>query len=265
MSVAACFHLAAFHHLFRVVHADTPALRDVCYRLRHKVYCEEFGFEPMRDNGRESDEWDECSIHCLVQNVVNGEYVACARLVVPQSNHRDVALPLQRFCRGSNMPPTFVDPARGGSVAEVSRLAIVADYRRGPSAPGSRRTSEISPSSQPPVLSGLLLGLLALARQSGIEHTYMLMERRLARYLATFMKFHTTIVGGPVEHHGRRLVGLLNVPQTVENLNTVMQGIFEAIVEGLQTMKPVPQFAPQLALSPGSRAVAALSRPLRFA
>lgn len=263
MSVSACFHLAAFHHFFRVVPANTEALRKVCYRLRHKVYCEECGFEPKRRNKLEQDVWDDDSIHCLVQNVVTEEYVACARLIVPPLADSGMTLPIQALCGGGDVSQALTESAAVSRlIAEVSRLAIMADYRRGGSAPSSHATSEgPDRSSHPAVLSGLLLGLLALARQHGIETTYMLVEPRLARYLATFMKFQTEIVGGPIEHHGSRLVAVVNVPKTIHNLRSLTRSIYETILAGLPSLK-----APaDLMLQPGNRAVTTLSRPVRFA
>lgn len=262
MSVAACFHLAAFHHLFRVVHANTSSLRDTCYQLRHRVYCEEFGFEPMRSDRLECDDWDDESIHCLIQNVVNGEYVACARLIVPAFPRPGMPLPFERVCKQCFLGagPDGTAPAR--SVAEVSRLAILADYRR--TAVVREIVSRESPAhdsaSQPPVLAGLLLGLLALGQQHGIQTAYMLIERRLARYLRAMMGFQTSIVAGPVEHNGARLLAMMKVEETIAGLNKLIQAVFEDIVKSLRDedgLYHMPQTA--------GLAVTTLSRPVRFA
>jgi N-acyl amino acid synthase of PEP-CTERM/exosortase system len=261
LSVAAGFDLAAFHHLFRVVHANTSSLRDICYQLRHNVYCEEFGFEPVSSDGLECDEWDDVSIHCLIQNVVNGEYVACARLIVPAFPRPGMPLPFERVCKQCFLEalPDSTPPAR--SVAEVSRLAILADYRR--TAVVREIVGRESPThdsaSQPTVLSGLLLGLLALGQQHGIQTAYMLIERRLARYLRSMMGFRTNIVAGPVEHNGARLLAMLKVEETIAGLNELIQAVFEDIVASLRGDDRL--YVPQA----GGLAVTTLSRPVRFA
>ena len=263
MSIAACFHLAAFHHLFRVVHANTAELRNVCYRLRHKVYCEEFGFEPVRSDGLERDEWDSASIHCLVQNALNGEYVACARLIVPPFRYPGMTLPFERLCSDEVVGSVLDSGASPSSIAEVSRLAIRADYRGASSRRGAGRRATLDSTrgaQSPPLLAGLLIGLLALSRIRDIDSTFMLVEARLARYLTTIMGFRPKIVGEPVEHHGRRVLAMLNVPEAVEGLSPLTRPVFEDISVSLQEEDAAREPA-QL----GNRAVTPVPRPAGFA
>jgi N-acyl amino acid synthase of PEP-CTERM/exosortase system len=237
LNEAAFLALAAgFQRRFRVVPADTATLRDVCYRLRHAVYCQEFAFEPEQNDGRESDEWDAESIHCLVQHVITGEYVGCARLVVPPLVYPRTPLPFERVCAGA-IDPALVDPQRlpRASIAEVSRLAVISDFRRygrktaPPSAQPERilRTQERTAVSC--VLTGLCLGLIALARVYGIDTLFMLVEPRLARYLGILTGCRPQVIGCPVEHRGPRVPAMLGVPEILDRFNVLLKPLVAAI------------------------------------
>jgi len=232
---------AAFQRRFRVVHADSVELLDACYRLRHAVYCEEFGFEPLRKDGRETDEWDAQSVHCLVQSVSTGEYVGCARLVTPPCRRPRTPLPFERVCDGA-IDRTIVDPHHlpRASMAEVSRLAVMPEFRRF----GRKNAVQVVPQTAqerttvPCVMAGLYVGLLALARAQGIETAFMLLEQRLARYLGTITGVRPQIIGQPVEHRGLRVPAMLRVSSVFDNLNSFFQPLFAAISSDIRVAVP---------------------------
>jgi hypothetical protein len=68
-----------YRRYFTVVPALTADLRTRNYRLRHQVYCRELGFEPLRPDDLEYDEFDERSVHCLVQSAASGQRCHLAR------------------------------------------------------------------------------------------------------------------------------------------------------------------------------------------
>jgi len=238
---------AVFQRRFRMVLADAAELRDVCYRLRHTVYCQEFAFESVRGDGRETDEWDAESIHCLVQCVTTGKYIGCARLVIPPLFHPRTPLPFERVCE-SAIDHAVVNPKwlPRGSIAEVSRLAVIPDFRRrrGKRAlPAARRGHALETEERtviPCVLTGLSLGLLALARLRGIDTLFMLIEPRLARYFGILMGIRPQIIGSPVEHRGARVPAMLRVPEVLDRLDLLVQPLFAAISADIRgTMLPI--------------------------
>jgi hypothetical protein len=87
-----------YRRFFRVVPALSDALRAENYRIRHEVYCRDLGFEPLRSNSLEADDFDERSIHCLVQSVSTGAYVGCARLVLTDADTPQTPLPVEVTC-----------------------------------------------------------------------------------------------------------------------------------------------------------------------
>jgi len=120
---------------FRKYFVALPALDDelkrAAYRIRHAVYCEELGYEPVRPDGLETDEYDAQASHCLLQGVAHPRYVGCIRIVSPRREDPQRPLPFELLC-GATLDRTVVDPARlpRERIAEVSRLAVIRQYRR---------------------------------------------------------------------------------------------------------------------------------------
>lgn len=104
---------------FDVVVADTPALRDATFALRHEVYCREFGYEPVRAEGLERDVYDDRAHHYLLAHVPTGSWAGCVR-VVPGAD-----LPYETVFAG--IPVELPAVPRG----EVSRLTIAREFRGG--------------------------------------------------------------------------------------------------------------------------------------
>lgn len=104
---------------FDVVVADTPALRDVTFAVRHEVYCREFGYEPVRADGLERDAYDDRAHHYLLAHVPSGSWAGCVR-VVPGPD-----LPYETVFAG--VPVELPAVPRG----EVSRLTIAREFRGG--------------------------------------------------------------------------------------------------------------------------------------
>jgi putative hemolysin len=68
--------------------ANSNNLRNAVYRLRYKVYVEEFGFEKAEDHleGYEIDEYDSDSIHFAALNE-NQEVIGTLRMILNSRHH----------------------------------------------------------------------------------------------------------------------------------------------------------------------------------
>lgn len=246
----------AFGRHFRVVPAFNSALQDICYRIRHSVYCEEFGFEPMREDGRETDAADAHSLHCLLQNVATGQYVGCVRLVIPPTHAPSTLLPFERVCKDS-IDRSIVDPRHlpRDSIGEISRLAVIPEFRRrgpetSPTVPRNEhevvaRSAELVPYIQ----AGLYLGVFAMAHLHGIERVFMLLEPRLARQMGLLVGVRPEIIGSAVEHRGARVPGMLWVQQVLDNPRFFMRPLFDSIWTDLvdavgHAAEPLPERVP---------------------
>ncbi len=226
---------AGFSKYFRAVPAIDDELRRAVYRIRHTVYCEELGYEPIRADGLESDAYDARSAHALLQSVSNGEFVGCVRIVLADPQSPQTPLPFEALC-GPSIDRGIVDLSRVDrtKVAEVSRLAVISRYRRRKGerqAPAGVHEGDFGTTDRPRfpyIAAGLYLGMIAQARHHGIETLFMLTERRLAKQL-TRLGVSLTTIGPPVEHRGMRYPSMMSVQEVIDGLNFFVRPLFAVI------------------------------------
>jgi N-acyl amino acid synthase of PEP-CTERM/exosortase system len=244
-----------FRTWFEVVPACTPALRDAAFRVRHSVYCEDLGYEARRADGRETDEYDEQSLHLLVHHRPSAQFVGCVRLI--RVSQRDAAqqLPFERVSRG--LAPGVVPgaPERRVRIAEVSRLAIVRAFRRrrGEAArPAPLSSADYSGGPVvrfPHILTGLYLGVVATATMHGISTLFVLTEPRLADHLHK-LGLRILQIGPPVEHRGMRVPSMIDVDPLAHGLGPMMRPLYEHIFESIRLSQ-----AQAARMTPGSARV----------
>jgi len=200
---------------YEIIPAFSDALKDEVYRIRHQVYCEELAYEPQRADRREYDEYDAQSLHLLIRDVHNGEFTGCTRLVRVRAEDPYYPLPFEKMC-ASTLDRSIVDPAKlpRDTIGEISRLALLSQFRRrkGEEKCEGAFSQDIRPLTNlhfPRVLTDLTLGIIALARASGIDTLFVLTEARLARHLRT-LGFNFQAIGAPIEHRGQRLPSMMN-------------------------------------------------------
>lgn len=224
-----------FTKYFEVVPALTPELKNEVYHIRHAVYCEELGFESPRQDGMETDEYDAQSLHVLLRNVNNGDWVGCVRLVLARADDPQQPLPFEKYC-ASSLDRRIVDPAKlpRERVAEVSRLAVLARYRkrkgeqRTPVAISDRDFGTPEQPRFPYIPVGLYLGMIDLAQRHGLEHLFVLTEPRLARHLAA-LGVKIRRIGEGVDHRGHRVPSTMNVSGIIRGLSFFVRPLYETI------------------------------------
>ena len=242
---------ASFKRYFEVVPALTPELRDEVYRIRHQVYCQELEYEPRRADGRETDEYDAHSLHCLIRSVKTGEYAGCTRLILCRPDALNYPLPFERTC-AETLDRAIVDPQALSRrrIAEVSRLAVVSRFRtrrgeRGVSIPMTDQSygTDIAPRF-PYIPVALYLATTELAALHGIHTMFLLTEPRLAHHFAR-LGVQIIQVGEEVEHRGVRIPSVVNVQKIIGGLNFIMRPLYETIAEqvreGVRQQQPAEQ------------------------
>lgn len=116
---------------FIKVTRDDPLMQEI-YRLRFKVYCDEWGFEKPEDHptGLEVDEYDEHSVHFAAIAKRDRHMVGTVRIIL--DSH--LGFPHQHHCIvDQGEQKRIVDkspPSRPARMGEISRLAVSKDYRR---------------------------------------------------------------------------------------------------------------------------------------
>jgi N-acyl amino acid synthase of PEP-CTERM/exosortase system len=229
-----------FRKRFELIPALDAELKDRVYQLRHQVYCEDLKFEPIRPDGRESDEYDAFSTHLLLRYLPTGEFIGCARLVTPPPDDALYPLPFERTC-AATLDRTVIDPAKldRRRIAEASRLAVASAYRR-------RRGEAFQPVPLSPedfgvgarprfpyILVGLYLGVVAIAHLKSIEKMFLLSEPRLADHFSR-LGVEVLRIGGPVEHRGIRVPSVMDVERIVARLNAYSRPIYDEILHELE-------------------------------
>jgi len=123
-----------FQDYFTVELAKTKHQKSLVYSIRYKVYCDEFGYEPLEKypSEEEQDEYDEFSLHCLIMHRKTGLAAGCVRLVPAfAADDRSSQLPLEKHCDES-LDHEFINDLHldRHTVCEISRLAVDRVFRR---------------------------------------------------------------------------------------------------------------------------------------
>lgn len=234
--IAVASFSAGYRKFFEVVPATTDALKRQNYQLRHEVYARELGWLPVRADGIETDANDRHSLHCLMRAVTSHAFVGCARLVLADPENPAAPLPFESI-GGASLDRAVVDPARldRRRIGEISRLAVVAQYRR---RAGEDETAfainddfGIAPRIRLPYLTlGLYLALIAQARWHGIETLFALTEPTLSRSLG-HLGIEVARIGSPVEHRGEKTPSMIAVGQALANLTPFVRPFYDTIAD----------------------------------
>lgn len=199
-----------FQQYFEPVLATTQALRDEVYRIRFQVYCKDMRFEPEEafPDGREIDEFDTQSRHCLLRYRPSGRFIGCVRLVLNRPNDLSPQLPFERHCKHSlDRRRLNPDGLPRNTFAEISRLAILPHFRRRVDKNGGEAEVDYFGSEErrafPHIALGLYLAAAAISLRENLDLAVVMMEPRLARHLRYF-GIHFEPAGDIVNYHGQR-------------------------------------------------------------
>jgi len=210
------------------------------FQLRHRVYCEEFQFEPSNALQLERDQYDSYSHFCRVQHLNSGLDAGCLRLVNPNSQQ---SLPLLDACSSAITdrklhPDNFAKE----DICEVSRVALDGLFRRRridqqygarPSGVGLDRFSDKELRTFPYISISLYLAASIIAEHSGIKHAYVMVEPKLARSLSLF-GIKMTRIGPDIDYHGIRAAYHITIERFQSYLPLLYQPLFELIKQNVQ-------------------------------
>jgi len=169
--------------------ADTPALLQEAYRLRHQVYCVERGFEAGQ-NGIERDDYDDFARHAVVRWRQTGEVVGTVRLILPKVPAGGDDFPLQHVC-----DPAVLRGLPRATIGEVSRFALAKQM--------TKQVRCMSATTGALLRLALIQGAVWLSAEAGHTHWLAVMEPTLLRLLRA-TGIHFMPLGPLVEHHGLR-------------------------------------------------------------
>lgn len=232
-----------FNQYFAIKFAKTSELRREAFKIRYGVYSSELGWEPVNDDEMETDEYDFCSYHCLLEHKRTSTFAGCIRLVIPPPSEPKLALPFEKNCLDSAREDVYPKDLPRGSFGEISRLAVLASFRRRENetkAPFVLKNvdpntvySEAERRNFPNIAMGLYLAGIALAKLCNHEGIFVMMEPRLNRCLQRFgLPF--TQVGDETDYHGNRAMFYLKNDDFTKGLTEEMMEFYHVIYNDLK-------------------------------
>jgi N-acyl amino acid synthase of PEP-CTERM/exosortase system len=240
----------SFLDYFSVSCANTDAEIEAVQRVRYSVYCKEFAFEPSENfpDGRERDEFDAISTHCLITHRATGSLAGCVRLVPAAGEDGSGLLPMEVNCPGILQRPTLEHmTADRRQMCEISRMAVEHSFRR---RQGESQTRIGSPDAVDithherrnfslVAVSGFLAAL-SLSDITGRTAIFAMMERHLPKLLRrSGIAFQRA--GPEVNYHGLRGPYFLNAESAVSNIIPEVRDLYKSIHRQLtQSYRPPP-------------------------
>ncbi len=245
---ASAVFITRFIQEFKFKLCITEHEKQLAYRLRHDVYCEELEYEEASDPIKklEFDIHDQNSIHCLIEHRRTGLVAGCVRVVMPQASrpHPLNQLPLQSYGSQSlTHAELHPDKLAQGSYYEISRLAVNRLFRiklkdsstsLESSTTNHNATFFLTEERQlfPLLATSLFVTGYALGRQLGKIQVFAMMEPSLPRLLA-LTGFHFTKVGETINFHGRRSAYYINKQQAESGLKKSLLPLYLHIQQTL--------------------------------
>jgi N-acyl amino acid synthase of PEP-CTERM/exosortase system len=225
-----------YNGIFEAVPADTQALRDDCFRIRHQVYCVENDFLPAGDHpdGREIDQFDHRSLHGLLRFRRSGASLGTIRAVVPDRHAGSAGLPMYKVCEQAGLPLSLLPPI--ANTVEISRFAISKQFRQREGDQLYGRVYEPSELARDErrVIPHMTLGLIGLAlrlsQSAGVENICAIMEPTLIRLLSR-IGIHWHKVGPLVEYHGMRQPCVTRIDELFARVEAERPEVFEVITD----------------------------------
>lgn len=200
-----------FTRQFDILLADNGPLRQRVYQVRHRVFCQELGFEMQNDGELETNEYDDHSLQLLVRDRIANTDIACMRIVEPLK--RGGGLPFESFGLGYIDRKLFDwKQLEGARCCELSRLAVLENIRRqSNSGVGvvNIEQASIARDIKAFIPISLLHAAFALIFASDYEWIFMGAEPRLQRFLARY-GFNFRQISPLFDYYGQRAVFVLN-------------------------------------------------------
>jgi N-acyl amino acid synthase of PEP-CTERM/exosortase system len=232
-----------FFSRYQLVVANDEKDKDVSFKTRHKVYCEEMKFEQTRASALEVDKYDERSVNCYIKHLSTGECAGTIRLVLPHKDNG--ALPLEdKFSDAFSCPSLLPSNLLSDGVCEISRLAVPREFRvkqfKTKVLPPEKLAKLKNDSNvkfnieQLPYLSiALYLMATSVCLHLDMSHAYVLMEPKLARRMKAF-GIHFNEVGEAISFKGQRVPYRLSPTTLVNELSSTLKRFQQEVHQCIQ-------------------------------
>ena len=228
----------SFLRYFSIELATTPEQIKSVYKIRYRVYCEEFGYEPEDrfPDKLEYDAYDNDALHCLITHKSSGMPAGCVRLILATEHVDSDMLPFEKVCAES-LDDEFIQGLNldRKTVCEISRLAVDGAFRRRAGETETRfgEVDAMDYSHHERRTFGLIavanfLATMALTDLTGRTNVFAMMEPFLPRLLGRSGIIYQK-VGGDIEYHGLRAPYFGKTQPTLDNMRPDLKGMYEVI------------------------------------
>ena len=227
--------LEDFQEYFELEMVTTPEHMEKVYRIRYRVYCEEFGYEPADafPSEQEQDAFDTHSSHCLVTHKSSRMPAGCARLVHVSEQ---TLMPMEKFC-SSSLDKKIMRSYEGKreTMCEFSRLAVDGAFRRrtGELATRFGEISSLDCTKREKrtfslIAIATILAAFAMSDRIGRPNCFAMMEPFLPRLLRrSGIVVHPA--GKEIDYHGIRAPYYFETHETVAGMAEDMREFYEVI------------------------------------
>lgn len=227
-----------FARYFRVDIAHDDRLLDRVQFVRFRVYCEEFGFEPLEScpGRREKDEFDDQSIHCLITHISSDRPAGCVRMVPTLTNAPASTLPFEEFC-GDSLDQKLLNSMDldRNAICEISRLAVDCDFRKRSGENETRFGSSTNidfndeeKRTLPFIAVSAYLAATAITAHTGRTNVFAMMEPFLPRLLnRAGIRF--TRVGKEIDYHGKRAPYFITTQSALDGMSRELKDLYNVI------------------------------------
>jgi N-acyl amino acid synthase of PEP-CTERM/exosortase system len=220
---------------FRKISHDDPLLIEV-YKLRYKVYCEEWGFEKPGDHPGEieRDDFDAHSVHFVAINRDSHKVIGTIRIVF----HSKLGFPIEQHCHIHD-DTLKSDKTHWG---EISRLAVSKEYRRrtgddsiyingAPLRDDDAKPAHEKRKFENTIVVGLYRCIYRECMVSKLTHLYAVMAKGLFLLLKRIGLIFNQ-VGPGVEYHGMRTPYAGSVQGMMEEFSRTNNDLYRCFIEG---------------------------------
>lgn len=230
-----------YHQLFEVVQAESDALKEKAFRIRHEVFCEEFGYKEVKSNANklERDIYDERAKHCLLIHKRSGEAIGTLRVVMPDQNDLQNSFPLQEIFSGGRLREDHVL----SNICEISRLCVLKKFRSRAGDEGSplggvhdqdqetfvdKTCKRLARRIIPFAPIGLIKSGFDIAVENGYTQGCAFLETQL---IDSFERLGIVCqrIGPVIDHDGQRQPVIIDFFTTVNNMRVRQKAVWEMV------------------------------------
>ncbi|WP_161786448.1 PEP-CTERM/exosortase system-associated acyltransferase [Methylobacter sp. BBA5.1] len=226
---------------FQMINVNTEELRKIAYKLRYRVFHEEYGYHNLGNplnNNMEIDDYDEYSLHSLLFHKPSNQAIGYIRLI-PQTKKHNKSLPIKKYYGESfDFSKTSLDRMPEINIGELSRMAIISAFRKRLSdnyylnqehtnqSENITRTNKRYPVNYLPMC--LISAAIHFLFMEDIEYSFAMIETRFAVLLRHF-GVQCDQIGKPVECFGIRAPYVFYRENTYRNLTPEFRSLFDKI------------------------------------